>query len=77
MVRESEPELCDGPEILIGVASGTKRGVVVQLGIDPVLIEHGLSLGSVVCFNRFAGAERYVDGERFRTLELSELHLCS
>jgi hypothetical protein len=50
---------------------------VVQLGIDPVLIEHGLSLGSVVCFSRFAGAERYVDGERFRTLELSELHLCS
>lgn len=45
-------------------------GKIVALGTDPFLADNGLTIGKVVSYSRHAGQHRFVEGKRYRMLEL-------
>lgn len=47
-------------------------GRVIAVGTDPLIQEH-VSIGDVVTFARHAGLDQYVEGRRYRSLEMREI----
>lgn len=47
-------------------------GRVIAVGTDPLIQEH-VSVGDVVTFARHAGLDQYVEGRRYRSLEIREI----
>lgn len=48
-------------------------GLIVALGTDPFLQENGLKEGKVVYFSRHDGNATFLEGKRYRTLELQHI----
>lgn len=55
------------------LSSQCTMGVIVALGADPFLRENGLEVGKVIYFNRHAGDYTFLEGKRYRTLELQQI----
>ena len=47
-------------------------GLIVALGSDPE-VQRLFKIGDIVFFNRFAGTETIVEGQKYRTLEFHEV----
>ena len=55
------------------LTSQCTMGEILALGTDPFLAEQGLAVGKVVYFNRHAGDHTFLEGKRYRTLELQQI----
>lgn len=48
-------------------------GLVIAVGTDPFILENGIDVGKVVYFERHNGTHTFVEGKRYRTLELQHI----